>query len=99
LEHTASGWLGKSQNPLHRRYWIDGFLPDAITNTKEGLIVTGVVWMMSESRDSEWRFFASVPQKLVHRRTRPFQIEDVWIDEDKRTLEFSLVVLGGSEKD
>lgn len=87
----ASGWLAKSRNPLHRRYWIDGFLPDVFTNTKEGLVVGGVVWMMSESGDGEWRFCVSIPQKLVHRRTRTFSIEDVWIDEEERTLDIALV--------
>lgn len=59
----------------------------------------GVVWMMSESGDGEWRFCASIPQKLVHRRTRPFQIEGVWIDVEEKVLEISLGATRGGGQD
>lgn len=87
----ASGWLASSPDEVHRRYWIDGFQPETIINTKTGMAVTGYMWMMGK-HGGQWQFSAEIPQKLVHRRTSPFQIERVWVDEEKKTLDIVLAL-------
>lgn len=94
----ASGWLASSPEDVHRHYWIDGFQPEAIINTKTGIVVTGCVWMMGR-HGGQWQFSAEVPQKLVHRRTRPFLIENVCVDDEKKVLELSIAVTGDSGTD
>jgi len=46
LEHKASLWFESSQDQALRRFWIDGFNPEVATNTKRGVDVEGVVWLM-----------------------------------------------------
>lgn len=97
LEYMASGWLAESPHTVHRKYWIDGFVPQAIINTKTGMVVTGYVWMARGSEwQSKWECFPELPQRLVHKRNRPFEIETVWIDEEEETLDIKLAVLASS---
>jgi hypothetical protein len=37
-------------------------------NTREGIEVTGIAWIMSSSSSQKWTFTASVPQKMLKRR-------------------------------
>ncbi|MDB6123226.1 MAG: hypothetical protein JWQ71_2219 [Pedosphaera sp.] len=88
LEFATSGWLKNSDNPALRRFWIDGFIPEAATNTKRGLDVAGVVWLGKGSRmQYQYRFLASAPQKLLHGHRHDFEIENLSLDEGRQLLE------------
>lgn len=41
LEGAMTEWLRASPDPLHRRYWIDGFVCESMINTQYGADVIG----------------------------------------------------------
>jgi hypothetical protein len=86
LEYDASRWLETSSDRALRRYWVDGFVPANAINTKRGLDVEGVAWVMGGG-NGEYRFIASVPQKLLHGKSQSFEIESLSVDEDQHLLE------------
>jgi hypothetical protein len=51
LEYDASHWLESSDDNMLRRFWIDGFLPDSINNTKYGADVEGTAWVGDGPRE------------------------------------------------
>jgi hypothetical protein len=91
LEYVATRWLEDSGDQNLRRFWIDGFLPENATNTKYGADVEGVAWVGNgPRRQDQYRFIASLPQKMLHRRTPGFTIERLSLDEGKQVLEIIL---------
>lgn len=92
LEYDASHWLESSDDKALRRFWIDGFLPDSITDTKRGVDVEGTAWVGIGGRD-QWpcRFVVSVPQKMLHHRRQTFCIERLSLDETEQTLQIEVV--------
>ena len=86
LEYGASQWLQSSSEKDLRRYWVDGFVPTNAINTKRGLDVEGVAWVMGAGK-CEYHFIASVPQKLLHGKRQSFEIESLTLDEDQHSLE------------
>jgi hypothetical protein len=90
LEYSASAWLGGSQEKRLRRFWIDGFIPETAKNTQRGADIEGIIWVGEGPRDQyQFRFVASVPQKLLHRRAQ-FHIDDIAIDEAQKQVTISL---------
>jgi len=88
LEYDASRWLETSNARELRRYWIDGFIPTNAMNTKRGIDIEGVAWVGQGGRTQyEYRFRASVPQKLLHGHSQNFEIESLSLDEDQHLLE------------
>jgi len=87
LEYDATRWVAAAPDPALRRFWIDGFIPDAATNTQRGLDVEGVVWIGEGSQQRGWRFVASVPQKLLHRYRQIFAIESLSLDAERQCLD------------
>ena len=93
LEHAASRWLEDSDDPGLRRFWIDGFLPDTATNTKYGADVEGIAWVgIGPRRQEQYRFTASLPQKMLYRQTPGFVIEQLSLDETQQTLHITLAL-------
>jgi hypothetical protein len=91
LEFEMSGWLAQSPNSDYRKYWIDGFEPDSIENTRSGAVVFGLVWMAIGSRSQEkFHFSLSIPQVLLYRLQLVHQITSVLIDEPSRRIEITL---------
>jgi hypothetical protein len=88
LEYDASRWLASSDEKTLRRFWIDGFLPEKVTNTKRGVDVEGIAWVCASSgaQGGRYRFIVSVPQKMLHRRIQTYVIEQVVIGEAEETL-------------
>ena len=92
LEYAASQWLENSDDASLRRFWIDGFLPNAATNTKAGIDVEGTAWVGTEGRrQDQYRFVASLPQNMLHRERPGFVIERLSLDEARQTLQLTLV--------
>lgn len=86
LEYDATPWLAAAPDPALRRFWVDGFIPDAATNTQRGLDVEGVVWLVEGRQQHGCRFVASLPQKLLQSRRRIFAIEDISLAEGQQCL-------------
>ena len=90
LEYAASHWLRGSDDVVLRRFWIDGFLPEAAKNTHCGVDVEGAVWVgLGQLRQFQYRFVVSVPQKLLHQR-ETFFIEHLALDEAEQTLQIAV---------
>jgi hypothetical protein len=90
LEYAASAWLTGSQEKRLRRFWIDGFIPETAKNTQRGADIEGIIWVGEGPREQhEFRFVASVPQNLLHRRAH-FHIDDIAIDQAQKQVTISL---------
>jgi hypothetical protein len=91
LEYAATAWLAESGEKRLRRYWIDGFIPETAKNTQRRTDIDGIVWLGEGSRGQhEYRFVASVPQKLLHRPAQ-FHIDSIVIDETQKQITLSLL--------
>lgn len=88
LEFDASRLLGSSPEKVLRRFWIDGFIPESATNTQRGLDVEGIVWVGvgGEQEQQSFRFVASIPQKMLKKRARKFEIGSLTLDCDRSLL-------------
>ena len=87
LEFTLTRWLADQEAKDLRCLWIDGFLPESITNTQYGVDVEGEAWVgTSGSEQSAYRFVASIPQAMIDRRRRSYRISDVEVDPSRLRL-------------
>ena len=92
MEFDASRWLESLDVKTLRRFWIDGFLPETITNTKHGADVEGTARVGIGARDQyQYRFVVSVPQRMLHRGRQTFCIERLSLDEAEQTLQIEVV--------
>ena len=88
LEYDACAWLQSSEEKALRRFWIDGFVPESIKDTKRGADVEGTVWVGDGPRKQyAYRFIASLPQNMLHRRGETFSIEQLVLDEAQQILQ------------
>lgn len=79
LEGAMTEWLRTSPDPLHRRYWIDGFVRESMINTQHGADVIGQIWM-AHGRDQElFDFILSLPQTVLYRPDASCVIAEVQI--------------------
>src|SRR5688500_15561847 len=79
LAFCACGSLRNSEDKMLRGLWIDDLIPTDIKDTKDGVEVEGTAWI---SAVVPYRFVASVPQRMLHRRRERFSIEHLVIDEE-----------------
>jgi hypothetical protein len=91
LEYDACLWLKNSADEHARRFWIDGFLPEAVTDTSFGVDIKGTVWV-GEGRRAQrsYCFLVSVPQKMLNRRREVFGIERLSLDGTRQMLEIAV---------
>jgi hypothetical protein len=89
LEFAACGWLATSADTLHRKYWIDGFVPEEFCHSNAGMQISGRVSMVSHQAYEDFRFFTCMPWRIATRGRQLFQIEHIEIDEEGRTVELS----------
>ena len=92
LEYEA---LRNEEEKALTHFWIDGFVPERITNTQRGANVEGTVWVAEESRHDAYRFVVSLPRKLLHRAKGSFSIEEIVLDREIKMLR--MVVEGRGE--
>lgn len=96
LEYETTRWLASSDDRTLRRFWIDGFLPDTITDTKYGVDVEGKAWVVEGQRsDRQYCFVVSVPQEMLYRRRRAFAVGRLLLDEAHQTLQIEVVSAEG----
>lgn len=92
LEYDTSRWLEGSEDKALRRFWIDGFLPESIIDTKHGVEVEGTAWVGVGAREQRpYHFVVSVPQKMLHRRRQSFSIERLSLDAAEQTLRIQVL--------
>ena len=91
LAYSACGLLRDSDDVSLRRYWVDDFLPESVTDTKRGVDIEGTAWVGDGPRDQQpYRFIVSVPQRMLHRRRDSFSIERFYFDEEHHTLQVEI---------
>lgn len=84
LERSAGAWL---HDKVRQGHWIDGFSPEDIRDTRQGVEVEGTAWVcFGQETQVPFRFVVSVPQRMLHRRRNAFVIEDVLLDEERKML-------------
>lgn len=94
LEFVASRWLETSDDRNLRRFWVDGFQPEIARDTRFGVDVEGMAWVGKGSRNQfQYRFVVELPQKMLHRRTPGFVIEQLSLDEGNKALQIELARL------
>ena len=72
-------------------YWCDGFLPEFISNTKFGATISGTVWLMKDWKESvKSSFTLAVPQKLLARKVKTFELEAATFDPERKHLECTI---------
>lgn len=92
LEYDASHWVENSDDKALRRFWIDGFLPEDVKDTKRGVNVEGTAWVGTGPRmQYPYRFVVSVPQKMLHRRRQTYSIEQLFLDDAEQMLQIALL--------
>lgn len=92
LEYDAFHWLQSPDDKTLRRFWIDGFLPESITDTKHGVDVGGTAWVGIGGREQwPYRLVVSVPQKLLHRGRQTFSIGQLSLNEADQTIKIEVV--------
>ena len=93
LEYAATQWLENSEDVAFRRFWVDGFLPDSAKDTNFGADFEGTAWVgIGARRQDQFRFIASLPQKMLGRQAPPFVIEQLSLDEAQQTLQLTLAM-------
>ncbi|MFO1458948.1 MAG: hypothetical protein U1G08_06025 [Verrucomicrobiota bacterium] len=90
LEFAACRWLAASNDPRISRLWIDGLLPESITNTRLGTDVEGVAWLTNGNTQQAIRFVASIPQKLLQSNRETVVLYSFHLDEERRLLELTV---------
>jgi hypothetical protein len=74
------------------QFWIDGFLPATVANTKHGVDVEGTVWVGDGPRAQyQFYFVVSVPQTLLHRNRQGFSIGNLLLDIAQQMLQIEVV--------
>ena len=97
MEYAGSAWLASSHEKRLRRFWIDGFTPERIKDTRRGADIEGIAWVGKGSDQHEYRFVASVPQKLLSRRAS-FAIDDITVDDAQKQLTLTLSATSSPNK-
>lgn len=89
LEHAACRTLSATDHL--RGYWIDGFLPDSLKNTKTGAKIEGIVWVVDgPGKQDQYRFALELSQKLLSGSREFFSITSIHLDEKARLLELKI---------
>jgi hypothetical protein len=99
LAYTACGWLREADDKSLRRLWIDDFIPESATDTKNGVDIEGTAWVGDGPRvQHPYRFTVSIPQKMLHRRRDSFSIDRLILDETQQTLRVEIAGGAGPPK-
>jgi len=87
LEYEASALLRSSTDCELRRFWLDGFIPEAFAKTRRGLDVKGATWVGEGPRlQHQYSFVVSVPRCQLNRQAEDIKIESLSFDHKQRLL-------------
>jgi hypothetical protein len=88
LEREVGAWLNRNSQ---RGIWFDCLAPEYISDTKQGVDVTGAgVIDYGDGTRMAFRFIVSIPQKMLHRRRQRISIDKLTVDESRQTLEITV---------
>lgn len=92
LEYGMTGWFRDCGDKALGGYWCDGFIPEAATDTKDGIEVSGIAWI-ARGRESQekFSFVAAIPQRMLGRRRAGAAIGELVIDLFRHELRLSVV--------
>ena len=91
LMFRLSGYFAKYENKELNGFWIDGFDPIICSNTKLGINVEGMVWVMEGQKDAhKFRFKLEVPQNLLRKKIKDFEIEILDFDLGGKKLKLGI---------
>lgn len=101
LEFRMSGDLQSSDADFMRRYWIDGFLPSEVKNSKQGVVVSGRVWMAEHGsgKQEQWAFEVEVPQNMLHKPIKNYEYNITNFDEVRMLLVLELAKQAAQQVD
>jgi hypothetical protein len=54
LEYAVSRVFGSSEQKTLRRFWVDGFVPEGIDNTKAGVDVSAAFGLLKAAKSRHW---------------------------------------------
>ena len=98
LQFLVSGYFAESQNTEFNRFWIDGFEPIDCSNTKDGIDVEGIVWVMLmakaeplQGHKPKYSFRMTIPQKLLYKEIEKFDFEVTNFDTGSKELELRIM--------
>lgn len=89
LEYGLSGWFRDCGDKSLGGFWCDGFIPESVENTKDGVDVRGIAWIV-DGRKAQHKcaFTASVPQRMLTHRRDNFMITELALNLEHASLVF-----------
>ena len=95
LEFGMSGWFRTCGDNSLGGFWCDGFIPKAAQDTRDGIDVSGIAWVV-DGRGSQYKcsFTAAIPQRMLARRRGDALIGDLTLDMNGKELRFSVSPVG-----
>jgi hypothetical protein len=97
LEYGMSGWFRTCGDESLGGYWCDGFIPASANNTRDGIEVSGVAWVVDgRGVQHKCSFKAAIPQRMLSRRRDQVEIGDLTLDMNRKVLGFSVCQSGES---
>lgn len=89
LEYAMSGWFRTSGDSSLGGFWCDGFIPEAARDTRGGIEVSGIAWVVDgRSAQHKCAFTAAIPQRMLIRRRGEILIGDLVLDMLRKELTF-----------
>lgn len=97
LEHLTSGGPPNSDGAGSKRFRIQIFTLEDVTNAKDGANVGGKAWV-SEDQGAEqlYSLVISLPQDMLRGQKRDISIEKLHVDESKRSLRLVVSIRVGT---
>jgi hypothetical protein len=97
LEFRMCGWFRSCGDKSLGGFWCDGFIPESASNTKDGVEVSGVAWIV-DGRNCQHKcsFVAAIPQRMLSRRRDNVAIDELTLDMGRKELRFSVCRAVGS---
>lgn len=72
-------------------FWCDGFIPEVAKDTKDGIDVSGIAWVVDRrSSQRKYSFTAAIPQRMLARRRGGTLISNLTLDMNRKELRFSV---------
>ena len=86
-----SGYFTESEDKDLNGFWIDGFEPIICSNTKIGIEVEGMVWVMEGQKEVyKFKFKMEVPQNLLHKKIENYKFEVTLLDFSRKKIELKI---------
>jgi hypothetical protein len=97
LEYGISGWFRTCGDKSLGGFWCDGFVPERAQDTRNGIDVSGVVWI-GDGRSSQHMcaFTAAIPQRMLAKRRGDVVFTDLALDMNRKELRFAVNLAGKS---